>query len=51
MSKVGKVLLKGVALGLGLNEDWFVNTIAQDPTELFRIFHYPAPDLTHLKAG
>lgn len=45
------MLLKGVSLGLALDENWFANTICQDPTELFRIFHYPAPDLAHLKEG
>ena len=51
MSNLGKVLLKGVALGLGMSGDWFSTNIAEDPTELFRIFHYPPPHLSHLKEG
>lgn len=51
MSKLGQALLRGVALGLGLEENWFADSICQEPTELFRVFHYPAPDLGSLKAG
>lgn len=51
MSKLGKVLLRGVSLGLGLPDNFFADTICRDSVELFRIFHYPAPDLTHLKEG
>lgn len=51
MSKLGKALLRGVALGLGIPEDWFANNICTEPTELFRVFHYPPPDLSHLKPG
>lgn len=51
LSKLGRTLLGGVALALGMPEDWFATTIAKDPTELFRVFHYPPPDLSHLKEG
>jgi isopenicillin N synthase-like dioxygenase len=51
MSKLGKALLRGVALGLGIPEDWFAHNICKEPTELFRIFHYPPPDLSNLKPG
>ena len=50
MSLIGKALLRGVAMGLGLDEAWFAETICREPTELFRIFHYPPP-MTELKAG
>lgn len=43
MSKLGRALLKGVALGLGLESDTFETTICRDPTEVFRILHYPPP--------
>lgn len=33
MSELGKTLLRGVALGLGMPEDWFANNICKDPTE------------------
>jgi isopenicillin N synthase-like dioxygenase len=36
--------MRGVALGLGLDAEWFEHTITADPTVLFRIFHYPALD-------
>jgi isopenicillin N synthase-like dioxygenase len=46
MSKLGKTLLRGVALGLGMDEEWFEkNLCATQPTELFRIFHYPPPEI------
>jgi isopenicillin N synthase-like dioxygenase len=38
---VGQALLRGIALGLGLEERWFDRWCA-DPTVLFRIFRYPA---------
>jgi isopenicillin N synthase-like dioxygenase len=41
MKTLGIALLRGVALGLGIDEDWFTKNIARDPTCLFRIFHYP----------
>lgn len=51
MSEIGKALLRGIALGLGMSEDWFAETICREPTELFRLFHYPPPDLSNLKEG
>lgn len=41
MRRLGKALLRGVALGLKMPEDYFEQNIAADPTCLFRIFHYP----------
>ena len=41
MKNLGIALLRGVALGLGIDEDWFTKNIARDPTCLFRIFHDP----------
>lgn len=43
---VGQALLRGIALGLGLEADWFARHLTADPTVLFRIFHYPPGD-TH----
>lgn len=43
MSQIGKALLAGVAVGLGMERDWFAQNICREPTELFRIFHYPPP--------
>jgi isopenicillin N synthase-like dioxygenase len=36
------VLLRGISLGLGLDEDWFARKLTAEPLVLFRIFHYPA---------
>jgi isopenicillin N synthase-like dioxygenase len=45
MADLGDLLLRAVAVGLGLPADWFATTVAADPTLLFRIFRYPpAPD-------
>ncbi len=41
-TEVGRVVLSGLAVGLGLEADWFERWVA-DPTVLFRIFHYPPP--------
>lgn len=41
---VGEALLRGLALGLGLDEDWFARTLTAEPTVLFRAFHYPPGD-------
>jgi isopenicillin N synthase-like dioxygenase len=34
-------VMRGLALGLGLDEDWFARELTRDPVTLFRIFHYP----------
>lgn len=42
---IANAVMSGIALGLGLPEDWFETHITTDPTVLFRVFHYPAlPD-------
>ncbi len=38
---LGQDVLGLVALGLGLERDWFRRHLTADPTTLFRIFHYP----------
>jgi len=35
-------LMEGIALSLGLEADYFRNQYTNDPTVLFRIFHYPS---------
>jgi isopenicillin N synthase-like dioxygenase len=42
VAAVGRAVLVGMAIGLGLDEDWFDRWCA-DPTVLFRMFHYPPP--------
>ena len=44
VTAVGQALLGGIALGLGLERDWFARHLTADPTVLFRVFHYPPGD-------
>ncbi len=41
MMDLGHAVMRGIALGLGLDADWFEQHLTTDPTALFRIFHYP----------
>jgi isopenicillin N synthase-like dioxygenase len=41
---LGQALLGGIALGLGIEEDWFARHLTAEPTVLFRAFHYPPGD-------
>ena len=41
ITPVAHSVMRGVALGLGLDADWFERHLTADPTILFRIFHYP----------
>ncbi|MFC4113003.1 isopenicillin N synthase family dioxygenase [Nonomuraea zeae] len=41
MTGVAQAVMSGVALSLGLEEDYFRTGYTADPTILFRIFHYP----------
>ncbi len=44
VATLGQSLLGGIALGLGLDRDWFARHLTADPTVLFRVFHYPPGD-------
>jgi isopenicillin N synthase-like dioxygenase len=44
VTALGQALLRGLALGLGLEERWFVDHLTADTTVLFRAFHYPPGD-------
>jgi isopenicillin N synthase-like dioxygenase len=44
MTTLGHTLMRGVAVGLGLHANWFATHLTDDPTILFRIFHYPPGD-------
>lgn len=39
---IADAILRGIALALGVEADWFERHVTADPTILFRIFHYPA---------
>jgi isopenicillin N synthase-like dioxygenase len=41
VTAVGQLLLSGIAVGLGLPHDYFLERYTRDPTVLFRIFNYP----------
>ncbi|MGO9559601.1 MAG: isopenicillin N synthase family dioxygenase [Acidimicrobiales bacterium] len=41
MTRVGQGVLTGIALGLGLEPDFFSSGLTSDPLVLFRIFCYP----------
>jgi len=41
MTRLGHALMRGIALNLDLDEDWFAEHYTADPTILFRIFNYP----------
>jgi isopenicillin N synthase-like dioxygenase len=51
VSALGQALLRGVALGLGIDADWFATHLTADPTVLFRIFHYPPGDVDSWGVG
>jgi isopenicillin N synthase-like dioxygenase len=41
MEQIGQQVLAAMAIGLGLDGDWFRRHLTADPTALFRIFNYP----------
>lgn len=41
MEKLGHLIMRGIALSLGLEENYFEAKYTKDPFLLFRIFHYP----------
>ncbi len=49
-TRAAHAVMRGVALSLGLDEDYFADTYTADPTVLFRVFHYP-PARTPNEAG
>ena len=51
VTSLGQALLRGLALGLGIDEDWFAVHVTSDPTVLFRAFHYPPGDVDSWGVG
>jgi len=53
LTHVAQTVLGGVALSLGLDEDYFASRYTANPTVLFRIFHYPPspPDTSDWGVG
>jgi isopenicillin N synthase-like dioxygenase len=44
ITELGHLLLRGMSIGLGLDESWFDEHLTAEPLVLFRIFHYPPLD-------
>lgn len=51
LTELANVVMRGMALGLGLSPTWFEENLTGDPTVLFRIFHYPPGDDTDWGVG
>lgn len=52
VTQIAHAVIRGIALSLGLDEDYFSSRYTQDPFILFRIFHYPfSPTATHSDWG
>ncbi|MBE9205443.1 isopenicillin N synthase family oxygenase [Nostoc sp. LEGE 06077] len=45
MTKLGHILMRGIALSLGLEASYFSDRYTGDPLILFRIFNYPPDEL------
>jgi isopenicillin N synthase-like dioxygenase len=51
LTAVSQHVMRGVALGLGLDREWFSRDLTADPVILFRIFNYPpATEAEHAAA-
>ena len=50
MTKLGHVLMTGIAMALGMEETYFADHYTADPLILFRIFNYPPAD-AHFGVG
>src|SRR5262245_14876110 len=46
-TRAAHAIMESLALGLGLDEQYFHRLYTENPTVLFRIFHYPATDTSH----
>ncbi len=44
MTLLGHKIMRGIAVSLGLDKDYFYSSISKNPLQLFRIFHYPPQD-------
>ena len=51
LTKLGRLLMQGIALSLNLSADYFENKFMVNPLTLFRIFHYPALSKKQLAGG
>jgi len=51
VTRVGHVVMRGISLSLGLDENYFYHKYNQDPLILFRIFHYPPQQTGSMQWG
>lgn len=51
VTNVGHMVMKGISLSLGLDENYFFTKYNHDPLILFRIFHYPPQIKTETQWG
>lgn len=51
MTKTAHAVMRGIALSLDLDENYFFDRYTRDPLILFRIFHYPAQESTGRQWG
>ncbi len=49
VTDLGHILMRGLALSVGLPAEYFHRHLTYDPLILFRIFHYPPPSVADLK--
>ncbi len=49
-TRVGHLVMRAIALSLSLEPDFFERCLTRQPLPLFRIFHYPTPDMTQTNA-
>jgi isopenicillin N synthase-like dioxygenase len=50
-TEAGHAVMRGVALSLGLDADYFARTYTAEPTILFRVFHYPPARAVEVEGG
>jgi len=50
-TRAAQTLLRGIALSLDLDLDYFITAYTREPTVLFRIFHYPSTTETGWGVG
>ena len=51
VTALGQAVLRGMAIGLGIDDQWFARHLTADPTVLFRVFHYPPGEVAETSWG